>query len=65
MSTTSNYLVTMKPIGLINLKIIFTFNNDGRQNKFMEDLLFVAKGYMFIFVVNTQLLKCLVMHQNP
>ncbi len=53
MSTTSNYLVTMKPIRLINLKIIFTFNNDGRQNKFMEDLLFVAKGYMFIFVVNT------------
>jgi len=65
MSTTNNYLVTMRPIGLINLKRKFTLNNDGRQKKFMEDMLFVAKGYMFIFVANTQLLKCLVMHQNP
>lgn len=65
MFTISNYLVTMKPIRLINLKRIFTLNNDRGQKKFMEELLFVAKGYMFTFVVNTQLLKCLVMHQNP
>jgi hypothetical protein len=56
MSTTSNDLVTMKPIRLINLKKNFTLNNDRGQKKFMEELLFVAKGYMFIFVVNTQLL---------
>jgi hypothetical protein len=30
----------------------------------MEDL-FVAKVYMLIFIVKTQWLKCLVMHQNP
>lgn len=39
--------------------------NDVQQKKFMEDLLiFVAKGCMHIFVVETQWLKCLVMSQN-
>jgi len=32
---------------------------DARQNAFMEDLLmFVAKGYMVIFVVESQWLRC-------
>ncbi len=35
------------------------------HNKFMEDLLlFVAKAYMLIFVVESQWLKHLVMHPN-
>lgn len=39
---------------------------NARQNAFMEDLLmFVAKGYMVIFVVESQWLRNLVMHQNP
>jgi hypothetical protein len=39
--------------------------NDVQQKKFMEDLLiFVAKGCMHIFVVESQWLKCLVMSQN-
>jgi hypothetical protein len=46
-------MVTMKPIGLFNLERFFTLNNDGKQKKFLEDLLFVVKGYMFIFVVDT------------
>lgn len=40
-------------------------NNYVQQKKFMEDLLiFVAKGCMHIFVVESQWLKCLVMSQN-
>jgi hypothetical protein len=38
--------------------------DDAQQKKSMEDL-FVTKVYMLIFIVKTQWLKCLVMHQNP
>jgi len=35
------------------------------QKNFMEDLLFfVGKGYMFIFVVENQWLRHMVLHQN-
>ncbi len=39
---------------------------DLGQEKFMEDLLmFVAKGYMPIFVIENQWLKHMVLCQNP
>jgi hypothetical protein len=38
--------------------------DDAVQKKSMEDL-FVTKVYVLIFIVKTQWLKCLVMHQNP
>jgi hypothetical protein len=39
---------------------------DLGQKNFMEDLfLFVAKGYMPIFVVENQWLRRMVLHQNP
>jgi hypothetical protein len=39
---------------------------DLGQKKFMEDLLlFVAKSYMPIFVVENQWLRHMVLHQNP
>jgi hypothetical protein len=37
-----------------------------QQKQFMEVLLFfVVKGYMLIFGMENQWLKCLIMHQNP
>jgi hypothetical protein len=40
--------------------------DDAQQQKFMEDLLFIiTKAYMPISIVESQWLRCLVMHQNP
>ncbi len=39
--------------------------DDAQQQKFMKDLLFVAKTYMLISVVESQWLRHLVMWQNP
>jgi hypothetical protein len=44
----------------------FYKKEDSRKNKFMEDfLMFVAKGYMPIFVVENQWLRFMVLCQNP
>ncbi len=40
--------------------------DDEKQQKIMEDLLlFIAKAYMPIFIIENQWLRCLVMYQNP
>jgi len=39
--------------------------DDAGQKQFMKDLLFVAKMYMPISIVENLWLKWLVMHQNP
>jgi hypothetical protein len=40
--------------------------DDAQQQKIMEGLLlFITKIYMPIFIVESQWLRCLIMHQNP
>jgi hypothetical protein len=39
--------------------------DDAQELKFKEDLLFVAKTYMHISIMENQWPRCLVIHQNP
>ncbi len=40
--------------------------DDAQQQKIMEDLLlFIVKVYMHVSIVESQWLRCLVIHQNP